>query len=166
MAEHTHTRLLTATRTLGALSLFVVAGVHFQQYQYDFYSTIPTIGPLFLANFVGAAALGLFLLAPARLFGRFGTILDRLAALAGIGLAAGAFVGLVISEQTPLFGFMEHGYRFAIVLALASEAVTIVLLAIFLIAGRPHRSASMHERSGKRRRESTGQPAIAPPANS
>ena len=123
----------TATRTLGAVGLLVVGGVHYQQYHYDFYSAIPTIGPLFLANFVAASALGLFLLSPLRPPGHLGTRLDRLAALAGMGLAAGAFVGLLVSEHTPLFGFSEHGYRFAIVLALASEAFVMVMLGLFLI---------------------------------
>jgi hypothetical protein len=123
----------TATRTLGALALLVVGGVHYQQYHYDFYSAIPTIGLLFLANFVAATALGLFLLSPVRAPGRLGTTLDQLAALAGVGVAAGAFVGLLVSEHTPLFGFSEHGYRFAIVLVLVSEAVVMVMLALFLI---------------------------------
>ena len=48
MAEQTHTRSLTATRMLGALALLVIGGVHYQQYHYAFYSSIPTIGPLFL----------------------------------------------------------------------------------------------------------------------
>jgi hypothetical protein len=124
----------TASRTVGAVALLVVGGVHYQQYHYDFYSAIPTIGPLFLANFVAATALGLFLLSPLRARGRLGTTLDRLAALAGVGVAAGAFVGLLISEHTPLFGFTEHGYRFAIVLALASEVVVMVTLGLFLIS--------------------------------
>jgi hypothetical protein len=38
------------------------------------------------------------------------------------------FVGLFISEHTPLFGFMEHGYRLEIVIALAAEAVAIISL--------------------------------------
>jgi hypothetical protein len=126
----------TATRTVGALALLVVGGVHYQQYHYAFYSTIPTIGPLFLANAVAATVLGLFLLSPLRAPGRLGTTLDRSAALAGLGFAAGAFVGLLVSEHTPLFGFSEHGYRFAIVLALVSEAVVMVMLALFLIAER------------------------------
>jgi hypothetical protein len=121
-----------ATRTLGALALLVVGGVHYQQYRYDFYSAIPTVGPLFLANFVAATALGLFLLSPLRASGRVGTTLDGVAALAGVGVAAGAFVGLLVSEHTPLFGFTEHGYRFAIVLALVSEAVVMAMLGLFL----------------------------------
>jgi hypothetical protein len=140
----------TATRTLGALALLVVGGVHYQQYHYDFYSAIPTIGPLFLANFVAATALGLFLLSPLRAPGRLGTTLDRLAALAGVGVAAGAFVGLLVSEYTPLFGFREHGYRFAIVLALLSEAVVIVMLALFLIGElRRARLAAPPSRPGR-----------------
>jgi hypothetical protein len=137
MAERAYTPSLTATRTLGALALLVMGGVHYQQYRYAFYSSIPTIGPLFLANFIGATALGLFLLAPVRSrLGRRGRSLDRVAALAGIGVAAGGLVALLISEHTPLFGFMEHGYRFVIVLAIASDAVAITMLALFLVRAR------------------------------
>ena len=123
----------TIARTLGAVALLVIGGVHFQEYHYDFYSSIPTIGPLFLANFIGATALGVFLLSPFRAPGRLGTVHDPVAALAGVGLAAGGFVALVISEHTPLFGFREHGYRFAILLALASEALAVALLTLFLV---------------------------------
>jgi hypothetical protein len=128
-----HRRSPTITRTLGAVALLVIGGVHFQEYRYDFYSSIPTIGPLFLANFIAATALGVFLLSPFRARGRRGTLLDQAAALAGVGLAASGFVALVISEHTPLFGFEEHGYRFAIVLALASEALAVALLTLFLV---------------------------------
>jgi hypothetical protein len=117
------------------MALLVVGGVHYQQYQYEFYSAIPTIGPLFLANAVGGTALGLFLLFPVRPLRGLGGVPDAVAALAGIGLAAGAFIALVISEHTPLFGFQEHGYRFAIVLALVSEALAIVMLTLFLWRG-------------------------------
>ncbi len=137
MAERTDTRSLTALRVLGALALLVVGGVHYQQYRYAFYSSIPTIGPLFLVNFIAAGALGLFLLAPVRSrLGRRGMLLDQLAALAGIGVAAGGLIALLISEHTPLFGFMEHGYRFAIVLAIASDAAAIGMLTLFLVRAR------------------------------
>jgi hypothetical protein len=154
-----------ATRTLGALALLVVGGVHYQQYHYDFYSAIPTIGPLFLANFVGATALGLFLLSPFRVPGRLGPTLDRLAALAGLGVAAGGFVGLLVSEHTPLFGFSEHGYRFAIVLALVAEAVVMVMLALFLIGEFTRaRLAAAPSRPGRAadRRGPIPQTALAP----
>jgi hypothetical protein len=150
--------LLTVTRTLGALALLVVGAVHFQQYQYEFYSSIPTIGPLFLANFVAATSLGLFLLVPIRRpSGGLRKLVDEVAALSGVGVAAGAFVGLLISEHTPLFGFMEHGYRFAIVLALASEAVAIVTLTLFVVRG-PHPSW----RPSRRELSGVGQPRVAP----
>ncbi len=151
--------VLTVTRILGGLALLVVGGVHYQEYQYDFYSSIPTIGPLFLANFVAATALGLFLLVPIRRpSGRLRRLGDQVAALSGVGVAAGAFVGLLISEHTPLFGFMEHGYRIAIVLALVAEAVAIATLTLFVVRG-PHRSprpatASEGELSG------AGQPPV------
>jgi hypothetical protein len=131
--------LLTASRTLGAIAVLVIGGVHYQQYRYAFYSVVPTIGPLFLANFVGATVLGLALLAPGKArLGRLGSLLERLAALAGVGLAASGLVALLVSEHTPLFGFMEHGYRFVIVLTITSEAVAIAMLTLFLVLARLH----------------------------
>jgi hypothetical protein len=53
-------------------------------------------------------------------------------ALSGLGVAAGGLVALIISEHAPLFGFMEHGYRFAIVFTIASEVVAILALGVFL----------------------------------
>jgi hypothetical protein len=137
MAERTHISSLTVTRTLGAVALLVIGGVHYQQYRYAFYSSIPTIGPLFLLNFVAATALGLFLLLPVRSWlGRRGKLLEQLAALAGIGIAVGGLAALLISEQTLLFGFMEHGYRFVIVLTIAADAVALATLVLFLIRTR------------------------------
>jgi hypothetical protein len=153
MAEQTRTRSLTATRMLGAVALLVIGGVHYQQYHYAFYSSIPTIGPLFLVNFIAATTLGLFLLAPVRSrLGRHGKLLDQLAALAGIGVAAGGLAALLVSEQTPLFGFMEHGYRFVIVLTIAADAVAIAMLMLFLsrtpTGPRSPTAAPPRERSG------------------
>jgi hypothetical protein len=160
----THTAfpsLLTVTRTLGGLALLVVGGVHFQQYRYEFYASIPTIGPLFLVTFVVATTLGLFLLVPIRRSsGRLRTLVDEVAALSGVGLATGAFVGLLISEHTPLFGFMEHGYRFAIVLALVSEAVASALLTLF-VARAPHPSSTRGTASGPEL-SGAAQPRVGP----
>src|ERR1700690_2814031 len=66
MPERHHRIWLTVTRILGAITLLVIGGIHYQQYHYAFYSAIPTIGPLFLLNFVGGTTLGLFLLAPGK----------------------------------------------------------------------------------------------------
>jgi hypothetical protein len=54
-----------ATRVLGALSLLAVGAIHLQQY-FDLYSGVPTIGTLFVLNFVGATVVGLGMLAPVR----------------------------------------------------------------------------------------------------
>jgi hypothetical protein len=150
MAEHSRNRSLTTTRALAAVALLTIGAIHYQQYRYAFYSAIPTIGTLFIANFIGGVALGLLLLAPGKArLGHLGKRLDQLTALAGIGFAASGLAALLVSEQTPLFGFMEHGYRFVIVLTIASEAAAIVILALFLTLGRSRE----RPRSGNRGKE-------------
>jgi hypothetical protein len=127
--------LWLAARVLGALSLLAVGAVHIQQY-FDLYSDIPTIGTLFVLNFVGATIVGLGLLAPLeRLLGRLGNTVVALLALAGAAQAATAFVFLYISERTPLFGFMEPGYDpQAILASRITEVATVVFLGAFLAA--------------------------------
>lgn len=121
-------------RLLAAASLFAIGGVHIQQYIVQDYRVIPTIGPLFLLNFIAGTVLGLYFLFPARArVGRIRSIVDTLAALSGLGLAIGGAVALIVSEHTPLFGFMEHGYRFAIVFTFAAEGVAIVVLGTLLV---------------------------------
>jgi hypothetical protein len=124
-----------AARALGALSLLSVGAVHLQQY-FKLYSGVPTIGTLFVLNFVGATVVGLGLLAPLeRLLGRLGGAVVALLAVAGIAQAATAFVFLYISERTPLFGFMEPGYDpTAIAAARVSEVATVALLGAFVTA--------------------------------
>jgi hypothetical protein len=131
----THLRIMAAVvRLAAAIALLAVGGVHIQYYAVQDYRVIPTIGSLFLLNFIAATALGLYFLIPARRRpGRITLLLDTLAASAGCFVAGGALVALLVSEVTPLFGFMEHGYRFAIVFAIASEAVAVVTLTTLLI---------------------------------
>jgi hypothetical protein len=160
MAEKSRARTLATTRALSAIALLVIGGIHYQQYRYAFYSSVPTIGPLFLANFVGATALGLVLLAPGKSrLGRLGDVSDQLAALAGVGLAASGLVALLVSEHTPLFGFMEHGYRFVIVLTIASEAVAIASLTLFLVRVRSH----SHGRGGAPSQKRSAPPPTGEP---
>jgi hypothetical protein len=130
--------VLSVTRAIGAIALLVVGGVHLEQYTIAHFSVIPAIGPLFLVNFIAATSLGLLLLIPIRRSDSRGRLLiDSLAALSGLGVAVGALAALLISEHRPLFGFMEHGYRIEIVIAIASEAVAIASLGVFLaIANR------------------------------
>jgi hypothetical protein len=118
-----------AARYLGALALFAVGAVHAQQYYYAYFSSVPTIGVLFLLSFIGAGVLGVVLIAPVRKLGQnIGDLILVLAALGGIGIAFGSLVSLLISEYTPLFGFMESGYRLAIVVSIACEAAAVLLL--------------------------------------
>jgi hypothetical protein len=120
-------------RYLGAVSLLMVAAIHAQQYYDAYFSAVPTIGRLFMLNIIGAGVTALLLLAPVGLLGRRARYAILLpAALAGIGVAAGAFTALIVSEYTPLFGFMESGYRLAIELSLLFEALATLLLTAFI----------------------------------
>jgi hypothetical protein len=127
-------RVGITARVVGALSLLAVGAVHLQQY-FELYSEIPTIGTLFVLNFIGAAVLGFGLLAPLERLGRVGGALLVLTAFGGIVLAATSLVFLWISERTPLFGFTEPGYDpEAILASRITEVATVVFLGGFLAA--------------------------------
>lgn len=129
--ERSSARTPAILRTLGAIAVLVVGAVHLEQYL-DGYSGVSVIGPLFALNFAGATLIGLGLLVPVAHVRRVHPLL----ALGGIGLAATSFVFLFVSEHHSLFGFQEHGYRAAIVIALAAEAVAVVTLAAYLATRR------------------------------
>jgi hypothetical protein len=123
-------------RYLGALALLGVGVDHLEQYYVDFYSAIPTIGTLFVLNFASAAVVALGLVVPVeRLAGRRSQAVLAVFALGGIAVAAGSLAGLLVSENGGLFGFMEQGYREAIVISIALEVATIALLGLFLATG-------------------------------
>jgi hypothetical protein len=129
--------LAAVTRYAGALALLAVGLDHLQQYAADSYSVIPTIGTLFVLNFASAAAITVALFAPVQqLPGRVGRLAVPLLALSGVGVAAGALAGLLVSETSGLFGFMETGYRSAIVVSIVLEAATIALLGAHLVLRR------------------------------
>jgi hypothetical protein len=133
-AHRSRAGLWLAARVLGALAVLATGAVHLHLYD-GLYSHIATIGTLFFLNFLGATAIGLALLAPVeRIGGRYGGLLLVLLAVAGIALAAVAFAFLLISEQTPLFGFKEPGYDPpAMATARAAEVATVVCLGAFLV---------------------------------
>jgi hypothetical protein len=141
---------ILAARVLGALSLLAVGAIHLQQY-FELYSKVPTIGTLFVLNFIGASVLGLVILTPVeRLLSRLGEAVLVLVTLAGIGLAATTFVMLWISERQPLFGFQEPGYDPQMILASrVADVATVALLGGFLAArfARRHRHAIREARS-------------------
>ena len=137
-------RTLLALRVLGAILILFVGADHYYEYSIDGYSALPTIGTLFLFNFISATAIGLVLLAPLRrLLHSFGQTAVQLAALSVFGIAATSLIALLVSEHTKLFGFMESNYRPAIIVAIASEAAAAVCLALlFVVSHRTKRSTS------------------------
>jgi hypothetical protein len=120
---------------LGAAAL-VVSGVdHIQQYFVNDYRTVPTIGRLFVLNFVSAVVVAAGLIAPiGRVAGHRAGAIRAVLALAGIGIAVLSLAALFISESSGLFGFMENGYRTTIVVAIASEVAAAVFLTVYLVA--------------------------------
>jgi len=108
---------------------------HIEQYSVDNYATVPTIGSLFLLNFIGAVVISIGLICPLGRLGRERADAVRaLFALGGIALAVLSLAGLFVSETAGLFGFVEHGYRMSIVVAIAVECLAVAFLAIFLTA--------------------------------
>jgi hypothetical protein len=123
-----------ATRYLGALAVLGTGVAHIVQYS-DGYSTVPTIGTLFLLNFIGSIVIAVGLTVPlGRIAGRYTDAVRAVFAVGGIGLGVLSLVALFISEGSGLFGFVEHGYRMAIVVAIVAEAAATVFLIAFLMA--------------------------------
>jgi hypothetical protein len=124
-----------ASRYLGALAVLATGVAHIEQYSVDNYSTVPTIGTLFLLNFVAAVVIAVGLIAPLRrVTGSFTDAIRAVLAVGGIGLGVLSLAALFVSEGSGLFGFVEHGYRMAIVVAIVAEAAAILFLAAFLLA--------------------------------
>ena len=134
--------ITVALRLVGALLLLFVGADHYYEYAVRDYSVIPTIGSLFLLNFVSATIVGVALLTPLeRLPRRVAPFALTVAAASGAVIAATSLLALLVSEQTKLFGFMEYNYRPEILVAIASEAgAMLVLGALALRAARAARS--------------------------
>jgi hypothetical protein len=120
-----------ALRMLGALSLVGVGVVHLQQYFGAGFNQVSTIGTLFLLNGIASVIV------VAGLIRRGGALF----ALAAIAISVGSLIALFISLNTPLFGFMEGGYRPAVVLSIVFEVATVILLAgyCYLLAKSRHK---------------------------
>jgi hypothetical protein len=143
---------LKTMRHLGAIALLVVGAVHLQQYVGNDYSVLPTIGPLFLLNALGAAIVAIGLLTPIeRMLGaRRAELAAGLLAVVAVAIAVGSLVALFISESQPLFGFMEDGYDTPILIAILAEALTTILL--LPVAVRSLRGAASGGRPSHSRR--------------
>jgi len=141
----TRTRMILAHLALvvGAAAVLATGADHLEEYTANNFSTVPTIGPLFLANFIAATVVGVALLLPlGRIAKHLAAQLRALLALAGIGIAAASLVALWISESSSLFGFTDYGFRPAIIVAIVAESVAVVALTAYLAltrAGLPRR---------------------------
>ena len=131
----TRTRAYLAQLMLavGALAVLATGADHLYEYDLNHFSTVPTIGTLFLLNFIAATLIGTGLLLPlGRIAKRFADPLRGLLALGGIGIAATSLIGLWISETSSLFGFTDYGFRTTIVVAVVAESVAVGALTAYL----------------------------------
>lgn len=113
-----------ALRYVAAALVLVVAGVHWQQY-IVLLNQVDTIGPLFLLNAAGGAALAVLLL-------QRDVTLRVLGALGAIPLCLGSLVSIVLSMGDGIFGYQEPEWRTAVVVAVVAEAVAVPLLLAYL----------------------------------
>jgi len=98
---------------LGASSILVVGAIHAQQYYEAYFSIVPTIGTLFLLSFIGAGVVRRHPVGtgPEARASALATPIWHSPLSARSGSRSARFVSLLVSEYTPLFGFMESGYR-------------------------------------------------------
>jgi hypothetical protein len=133
LTDHKRTLLAHLALGLGAAAVLAAGADHLDEYAANGFSSVPTIGTLFLLNFIAATIVGIGLLLPLkRLSARFGDPARRLLALSGIGIAASSLIGLWITETSSLFGFTDYGFRPTIVAAIVAESTAIVALSSYL----------------------------------
>ena len=131
--NRTRTILYYLALSAGAAGVLATGADHLYEYTANQFSTVSTIGTLFLLNFIAATVVGVGLLLPLRRIAkRLGDPLRALLALSGIGLAGTSLIGLWISETSSLFGFTDYGFRSTIVVAIVAESVAIVALTFYL----------------------------------
>lgn len=142
-SRRSHSRLKPAARVVSVCALLAIGGDHLYVYAIEHYSGIPTIGTLFLLNAIGGFGLAFALAVPLGGFvPRRRDHLTAVLAVSGIMLAGASLAALLVSENTPLFGFMESGYRASIVIAIVSEAIAVVALL-------PPLALSIRDRQGR-----------------
>jgi hypothetical protein len=162
MPANTRAVLTQLAVVVGALAVLVTGADHLDEYTVNMFSTVPTIGTLFLLNFIAATVVGIGLLLPLGLITkRFAGPIRALLAIAGIGIAASSLVALWISETWSLFGFTDYGFRPAIVTAIVAEAVAVVALSAYLALAPAVR---IRERPGRRSGVRTAPPGRQTPA--
>src|SRR3954452_6612981 len=135
------------TRYGAAAAVLAVGLDHLEQDVVDHYSVIPTIGTLFMENFAAALAVAPCLVVPLPRAWRRAGDFRALVACGGIAVAAGSAGALLLSERTGVFGFREVGYRPAVVVSLALDAVAILWLSATAL-GRTPLSAGVRAGAG------------------
>jgi len=152
MTAKNHTRMILARVALvvGAAAVLAIGADHLYEYAATGFSSVPTIGTLFLLNFIAATLVGVALLLPLRRFAkRLADPLRALLALGGTGIAALSLISLWISESSSLFGFTDYGFRTTIVVAIVAESIAILALTAYLTladvrVARPHMRLRTH----------------------
>ncbi|HEX5910092.1 MAG TPA: hypothetical protein VFY44_06330 [Thermoleophilaceae bacterium] len=113
-----------ALRYVAAALVLVVAGVHWQQYV-ELLNQVDTVGPLFLLNAAGGAALAVLLL-------QRDVTLRILGALGAIPLCLGSLISIVLSMGDGIFGYQEPDWRAAVVVAVVAEVAALPVLLAYL----------------------------------
>ena len=124
-------------RLCAALLLLAGGVVHYDLWTSG-YRYIPTIGPLFMANFIASIILG-----AAVAISRRATV-----AFAGMAFAAGSLAALILSRTVGVFGFTEAIWTTEAVQTLFSAVGAIVVLAAAVIlqlrsAGQPRSALAL-----------------------
>jgi hypothetical protein len=130
---------LVVGRVAGAGLLVWMGWIHLHLWS-DGYKHVPSIGYLFLANFIVAVLLALAVLVVPRRY-------LALAAGAGALMAAGTLVSVVISINIGLLGFTESFNAPFVHLSIWVEAAATVVLAATALRSIPFLSVGSH-RSG------------------
>jgi hypothetical protein len=137
LRDRTRTIFAHVMLGLGAAGVLVTGADHLYEYSANGFSTVPTIGTLFLLNFIAATVVGVGLLLPLRwIIPRRAEAVRALLALSGIGIAVTSLIALWISETSSLFGFSDYGFRTTIVIAIVAESVAAVALTAYLALTR------------------------------
>lgn len=123
----TAARIVTV-RIVAALLLLAGGAVHLELWQGG-YQAIPYVGPLFLANVVLSVALALVVLVRT----------NAVTVGAGVALAGGSLVALLLSRTVGLLGFMESRWTPDALRTVAAELGVIVALALIVAVERNRR---------------------------
>jgi hypothetical protein len=114
----------TAGFVIGGALLIWSSYIHFHLWDSLGYRHIPTIGPLFAAQFVAALVIGVASVVVRRLW----------VALVGLGFAVSTIAGFVISVSNGLFNFKDSWYapdaKLAFGVELAAAAIFLATAAV------------------------------------